>query len=150
MQTRTRPDVLNLVSTAVLILAVVVAGVVLVLLVRLERGLFGIVLAGVAIALMGYWLREFRRMAKRELGVRNPPKKEWNYDLRVGKGEITFISEVPGPAEAVDALVVERILRVKGGDNFEKEIGIHAEAEIIAKSYVNGVLHLKLRKILAN
>ena len=147
MRTRISPDLVNLFSVAVLILGVVVIGVVLILLVRLERGLLGLVAAGAVVALLLYWLREFRRMVKRELGVKNLIKKRWNYDLRVTSEDITFISEVPGHPERVDALVVERILRINGGENFDKEITLPAEAEVTEKAYGNGVLRVKLRKI---
>lgn len=146
-RTRLKTDISDIISIAVLIIGVVVVGIILTLLVRLQRGLLGIIPGALAVTLLVYWLREFRRMARKELLPRNIPKKQWTYELVEGGEEITLVAEVPGPEESVDAKVYERRLKIKGGNNFEKEVALPINSEILQTSYVNGVLHVRLRKV---
>jgi len=146
-RTRLKTDLTEVISVAVLIIGVVVVGVIIVLLVRIQRGLLGIVIGGVAAALLVYWLREFRKMATKELFPRSLPKKEWTYELLEDSEEMTFVAEVPGPEENVSVKVHEHSLTIKGGNNFEKKVTLPTNSEAVQTSYVNGVLNVKLRKL---
>ena len=146
-RTRLKTDITDIISVAVLIIGIVVVGVILTLVVRIQRGLLGIILGGLAVGLLAYWLREFRKMARKELFPRSLPKKQWSYELLDSGAEMTLVGEVPGPEENVNATVNERRLTVKGGNNFEKEVTLPTNSEILDTSYVNGVLHIKLRKL---
>ncbi len=146
MKRKSRVDVWNDVSLAILLIGIVVIGIILMLIVRVQRGLLGFILAGLAVILLVYWLREFRRTVKKELMPEVPSKRaEWTYELIEDKDEVTIVAEVPGPENQVEVEIINNTLEIKS-TNFQKAIIFPHDVSIISKSYVNGILNVKLRK----
>jgi len=131
-------NVLSIVSIAVVALF-------LILLFRLKGGILGIVLGTIAVAALIYWLMEMKKIFG-EQKVPSAEESEWFYDL-IEEGEnITFTAKVPGPAREVKVKIVDDMLEIEGGGNFLQRVQIPRGTRLQDKSYVNGVLHLKLQK----
>ncbi len=133
-------------SMFILVAGVFLVGVLLIFLVRVQRGLLGLILAGLAAALVVYWMREIRQMMKKELGPGQTSKK-WNYDILEGKDTVTFVADVPGPVEDIKVELREESLTIFGGDSFKKKVSIPKGLSLIDVSYVNGVLNVKLSRL---
>lgn len=136
-----RDDALKLSTLA---LALIAIALILLVTVRLQRGMIGFVLAGLAIVLVIYWLKELYSAARKEM---TPTiAKKWFYDIIDEKESITIVAEVPGPEEKVRAEVLGRTIRIYGGQDFTKEVKLPKDCELVHTSYINGVLNVKLRK----
>ncbi|MBI4257347.1 MAG: Hsp20/alpha crystallin family protein [Thaumarchaeota archaeon] len=135
----------EMVSTAVTIGGIALIALLGFILVRVQRGLLGIILAVIAVVLIAYWLTEMRRTVKKEL---NPiiPKKSWQYEIMDGGSEMTFVAEVPGPSEKIKVNFVKDVLEIEGGSGFKQSVNIPVKVEVGNYSYLNGVLQVKMRK----
>jgi len=127
-------------------LALIAIALVLLATIRLQRGLIGFILAGLAIALVIYWIKELYTAAKKEMTPTIAKHKKWFYDIIDEKENIIIVAEVPGPEEMVKAEVVGRTVKIYGGQDFTKELKLPKDCEIVQSSYINGVLNVKLRK----
>ena len=133
-------------SFAILIVGIVAIGIILILLIRIQRGLLGIILAVVAAFLLAYWLREIRRTMKDEwIPISKPKPSAWTYDLLKRGSEITFVAEVPGPESEVTTRLTGNILEVMSGQNFYKRISLPSEMEETKMTYRNGVLEVRMK-----
>lgn len=146
MKRRPRADKQDNVSLAILLIGIIVISIILMLIVRVQRGLLGLVLAGLAVALLVYWLREFKRAAKKELMPEVLSKRAgWTYELIEDKDEVVFLAEVPGPEDQIKVEIIDSTLEIKSTD-FQKAVKLHHDVSIFSKSYVNGILNVKLKK----
>lgn|GEM_PF-973572 len=151
-------------SLFILIIGVALAGIILGLLVRFERGIVGLLVAGAAIGLLAYWLMEIRKAAGGEVKVeiarqeapsrtlmeQRPPKARkpegWTYDL-IDEGEqMTLIAEVPSPTEKIRVTQSERTLQIVSGQDFDQVVELPENAEVLKATYKNRVLQIVLRK----
>ncbi|MCX8191740.1 MAG: Hsp20/alpha crystallin family protein, partial [Nitrososphaerales archaeon] len=128
------------------ILGIFIIGIILAIMARVERGLWGVVLAGLTGAILIYWLREVVKMVKSEWGKQVVIREEWRYDIIDESNGLTVVAEVPGPEGEVKVRVIDRELEIKGGNNFKKTFKLNGDMEISQITYVNGVLQVKLRK----
>ena len=109
-------------------------------------------LAG-ASGLMIYWIREVRIMARSEeqrlMMSRESEQKDWVYDLIKNNEEMVFVAEVPGPEDQINVRLTEGLLRIKGGQNFTRDVPLeHApDMGISDYKYRNGVLTVKIQKV---
>ena len=142
-----RGDMVDLSSMVVFVVGLFMIGVLLLFLIRAQRGLFGLILAGVAAALMIYWMREIRQMVKGEFGSIQTAKKKWTYDVLEGKDVVTVVAEVPGPAEDVNVQLKVRSLIILGGQSFKKKVSVPKDLTLSDTSYVNGILNVRLNKL---
>ena len=138
-----RDETLRLTTIA---LALVAIALVLLATIRLQRGMIGFILAGLAIALVIYWIKELYTAAKKEMVPSVAKHKKWFYDIIDEKESITIVAEVPGPEEMVKAEVVGRTVKIYGGQEFAKEVKLPKDCELVHSSYINGMLNMKLRK----
>jgi len=124
----------------------------LVFFLRVSRGLLGIVLAGLAVVLILYWIRELRRTVKQEWhSIPRPApittyRDTWDYELVDNGNTITLVAVVPGPASEVKARIEGHVLAIQGGSGFRKLVKLPTRLSIRAISYVNGVLNVKLQR----
>jgi len=136
----------DMTTLTITIIGLVVIGLILMVFVRIQRGLLGFILAGLAVALLTYWLKEIRKTIKKELLPSAPSNKpEWNYDLIENDDELTVVAEVPGPEDHIKVKLTGRTLEIKSRD-FQKMIRLPKDSRILTTSYLNGVLNIKLRK----
>ena len=136
------------ISFVSIIVALIFAGIVIILLAKFQRGMIGIVLAIAASLLLLYWVKEFRRTVRNSLGISSPPsKKELMFDIINESTSITVVAEVPGPEDNVKVDVNGLTLNITGGMNFKKSLKMETRTEINSVTYVNGVLTVKLKKL---
>lgn len=131
-------NVLSLVGIAAVALFLIV-------LFRLKGGILGVVLGTIAVAALIYWLMEIRKIF-RERKPPSPQGYEWFYDLFEEGEHITLIARVPGPSKEVKIKIVDDMLVIRGGGDFVQRIQMPKGARLQNKSYVNGVLHVKLQR----
>ena len=121
-----------------------------VLLARSQGGV-GFIFLVIASGLMIYWVREVRLMARSEGSklVREIEQKDWVYDLIKNDDEMVFVAEVPGPEDQINVRLTEGLLRIKGGQNFTRDVPLELTQEmgISDYKYRNGVLTIKIQKV---
>ncbi len=134
------------------LLALLFVGITFVLFSRSQGGI-GFLFLAVASALMIYWIREIRIMARSEdnrlMLARDTDQKDWVYDLIKNKEEMVFVAEVPGPEDQIKVRLTEGLLRIKGGQNFTREVPLELAQDmgISDYKYRNGVLTVKIQKM---
>jgi HSP20 family protein len=99
-----------------------------------------------------YWVRELRKISRSEDQKRMPrevEQKDWVYDLIESNDGMVFVAEVPGPEEQINVKLASGILRIKGGQNFSKDVQLELTTEmgISDYKYRNGVLTIKIQKV---
>ncbi|AFU60364.1 HSP20-like chaperone [Candidatus Nitrososphaera gargensis Ga9.2] len=122
-----------------------------VLLARSQGG-FGFIFLAAASGLMIYWVREVRMMARseeRKMAKEIEQQKDWVYDLIKGNDEVVFVAEVPGPEDQINVRLIGDLLRIKGGQNFARDVPLELTQEmgIADYKYRNGVLTIKIQKV---
>jgi HSP20 family protein len=119
---------------------------------RSQSGIGFLFLAG-ASGLMIYWIREVRIMARSEdqmlMMSRESEQKDWVYDLIKNNEEMVFVAEVPGPEDQINVRLIEGLLRIKGGQNFTRDVPLEQAHDmgISDYKYRNGVLTVKIQKM---
>jgi len=132
------------------LIALLSIGVMFVLLARSQGGI-GFIFLAIASGLMVYWVREVRMMSRSEekkLG-RDIDQKDWVYDLIKNNDEMVFVAEVPGPEDQINVRLIEGLLRIKGGQNFARDVPLELTQKmgIADYKYRNGVLTIKIQKV---
>lgn len=128
------------------IISITVVALLIILLFKAKAGILGMVLGTIAVATLIYWLKEIKRIFKKEEGY-SPGEAEWFYDLiKEGEG-LTLIAKVPGPAKEVNVRLVDDVLEIRGGRNFTRRVHVPKDLRLQSKSYTNGVLHVKLQSM---
>jgi HSP20 family molecular chaperone IbpA len=133
------------------LLALLFIGVMFVLLARSQGG-FGFIFLAAASGLMIYWVREVKLMARsedRKMAKDIERHKDWVYDLIKNKDGMIFVAEVPGPEDQISVRLIDGLLRVKGGQNFTRDVPLELtqQMDISDYKYRNGVLTIKIQKI---
>ena len=110
------------------------------------------ILITVAAGLAIYWVRELYKMSRADMPKKVPKEREqkdWVYDLIENTDGMVFVAEVPGPEEQINVRLASGVLRIKGGQNFNKDVQLSMGAEmgISDYKYRNGVLTIKMQKI---
>ena len=136
----------GLINFLVILVSLVIGGIILIIILRLERGFLGLILGAASIALFVYWVREFKKIInddKQFPSLSN--QKKWQYDIFENDNEITIVAEVPGPEKEILIDVINKTVKISN-ENFSEDIKLKKEVSIINKSYLNGILNLKLKK----
>lgn len=132
----------SLLSKLFTVLLVILLALILVsLTARFQRSLLGLALV-IALGLLAfYWVRELRKAVSSRMTVEKYPVEIIEKD-----GLILLTAQVPGPEEEVKVELKGTKLLVMGGKGFRRIIKLPYRATILTRSYLNGVLHLQLRK----
>jgi HSP20 family molecular chaperone IbpA len=121
-----------------------------VLLARSQDGV-GFIFLAIASGLMIYWVREVRLMARSEDKKlsKEMEQKDWVYDLIKNNDGMVFVAEVPGPEDQINVKLLEGLLRIKGGQNFAKDVPLELTQEMVIYDYKyrNGVLTIRIQKV---
>lgn len=116
-----------------------------------SQGSVGFVFLAIASGLMIYWVREVRMMTRSEEKklAKEIEQKDWVYDLIKNNDEMVFVAEVPGPEDQINVRLTEGLLRIKGGQNFARDVPLELTQEmgISDYKYRNGVLTIKIQKV---
>jgi uncharacterized membrane protein YraQ (UPF0718 family) len=143
---RRDPELTDTANILTILVGVVVIAIILALLVRLQRGLLGIILGSLAAILAIYWITELRKTLKRELRIKPFETKGWSPDIIEDRNEILIVGKVPGPEDKINIQLRENFLEVKGGLDFREVIKLPARAVSFNAAYNNGILEVRLRK----
>ncbi|MCS7133193.1 MAG: hypothetical protein NZ921_00120 [Candidatus Caldarchaeum sp.] len=133
----TKESGVNVFGILMLVLVVVA---VLSLLIRVQTGLLGLVLGGLAVGLTAYWFMAL----KKSLG-----KSTWDdylLELRQEGDIVDLTAQVPGPENKVKLELFGRKLVLQGGMGFRRTVKLPFEAIIRELRYVNGILTARLVK----
>ena len=134
------------------LLALLFVGIMFVLFSRSQSGI-GFLFLALASGLMIYWIREVRIMARSDdqklMMTKESKQKNWDYDLIKNNEEMVFVAEVPGPEDQIKVRLTEGLLRIKGGQNFTRDVPLELSQEmgISDYKYRNGVLTVKIQKM---
>jgi HSP20 family molecular chaperone IbpA len=115
-----------------------------------SQGSVGFIFLAIASGLMIYWVREVRLMLRSEdKKLAKEIEQNWVYDLIKNKDEVVFVAEVPGPEDQINVKLTEGLLRIKGGQNFARDVPLELTQEmgISDYKYRNGVLTIKIKKV---
>lgn len=116
-----------------------------------SQGSVGFIFLAIASGLMIYWVREVRMMSSSEEKklAKEIEQKDWVYDLIKNNDEMVFVAEVPGPEDQINVKLTEGLLRIKGGQNFARDVPLEMTQEmgISDYKYRNGVLTIKIQKV---
>jgi HSP20 family protein len=116
-----------------------------------SQGGIGFIFLAIVSGLMIYWVREVKLMARSEEKklTREAEQKDWIYDLIKNNDEMVFVAEVPGPEDQINIKLIEGLLRIKGGQNFSRDVPLELTKDmgISDYKYRNGVLTIKIQKV---
>jgi len=143
---RRRGPELDLANILAVFVGVIAIAIILTLLVRLQRGLLGIVLGCLAAILVAYWILDLRRTIRKEFKIKPSENRGWSHDIIEDRTEILVVGKVPGPEEKIEVRLHDNLLEVKGGLHFRELITLPARAVSFNAAYNNGVLEIRLRK----
>jgi len=125
-----------------ILLVILLALILISLTARFQRSLLGLALIITLGLLAFYWTRELRKAV---LSSRRALEK-YPVEL-IEKDELILLTaQVPGPEEEVRVELRGTKLLLMGGRGFRRIIKLPCRATILTRSYLNGVLHLQLRK----
>ncbi|MCW3975565.1 MAG: hypothetical protein NWE86_04910 [Candidatus Bathyarchaeota archaeon] len=147
----------DLFSFLTTVFGITVIGIVVTLLVRLQRGFFGLILSGIAVVLLAYWLKELRVFLKNKpnifgassikiswnkdaSSVQEKKDDSWSYDIFDDADEKVLVARVPGPEERIKVRSKKNKLQIFGGQGFSKVLIMPDNIEINSFSFKNGVL----------
>lgn len=135
------------------LLALLFIGILFVLFARSQGGI-GFLFLAAAAGLMIYWIREIRIMSRSEeqglVMARDTDQKDWVYDLITNSNdEVVFVAEVPGPENQINVKLADGLLRIKGGQNFTRDVPMELThgMGISDHKYRNGVLTVRIKKM---
>ena len=136
------------------LVALLFIGIMFVMLAR-SQGSIGFLFLAVASGLMIYWVREIKLMARSEeqmmmMRGEAEQQKDWVYDLiKDNNDEMVFVAEVPGPEDQINVRLTNGLLRIKGGQNFARDVPLELSQEmgISDYKYRNGVLTIRIQKV---
>ena len=106
---------------------------------RIGRGVLGLILIGVIILLGVYWFKEVKKALKTYR-----PRIRYPLELVEDGDLLTLTAQVPGPEEEVSIKISGRKLLIRGGRGFKRVVKLPYPVKILKRSYINGILHLKL------
>jgi len=111
------------------------------LLIRLERGLLGLILSVIVIIVGFYWFKEIKKAL-----ATGRSAKEYPLEISEEDDVISLTAQVPGPEDVVSFEISGKKLLLRGGMGFKKVIKLPCRVRVLSSSYINGILHIKLVK----
>ena len=111
------------------------------LLIRLERGLLGLILSVIVIIVGFYWFKEIKKAL-----ATGRSTKEYPLEISEEDDVISLTAQVPGPEDVVSFEISGKKLLLRGGMGFKKVIKLPCRVRVLSSSYINGILHIKLVK----
>ena len=114
----------------------------LAVLLRLERGLLGLILTGVVVILGIYWFKEIKKALERA----GPPRREYPIEVSESDGQLSLTAQVPGPESEVSFEISGNKVLLRGGRGFKRSVKLPYRVKVLRSSYINGILHLELIK----
>ena len=113
----------------------------LAILLRLQRGLLGLILTGILIILGIYWFKEIKKVFEGAKASKEYPLEVSEYD-----DVISLTAQVPGPENEVSFEILGNKILLRGGMGFRRAVKLPYKVKVLSSSYINGILHLRLIK----
>ncbi len=109
------------------------------MLLRVQRGLLGLILTAILVVLGFYWFKEIRKALEQSERTRE-------YPLEISEEDdmISLTAQVPGPESEVSFEVKGNKLLLRGGMGFRRVVRLPYRVRVLSSSYINGILHIKL------
>lgn len=109
------------------------------MLLRVQRGLLGLILTAILVVLGFYWFKEIRKVLEQSERTRE-------YPLEISEEDdmISLTAQVPGPESEVSFEVKGNKLLLRGGMGFRRVVRLPYRVRVLSSSYINGILHIKL------
>lgn len=129
-----------------LILFLIIGLTLLIVSLRLFRGIVGLIVGSLMLGLLAYWFMEIRKTASSKTFKVNKTTS-WLCDV-IDEGEVLkVIAEVPGPEQKVKVkLVKNNKLLIKSIGGFKKTVNLGYKVKVKDVSYSNGILNVTLKK----
>ncbi|WP_455367345.1 hypothetical protein [[Eubacterium] cellulosolvens] len=129
------------------IIGILVIGLFLRYLLRAHRGILGLALGGLSIALLIYWLGEIRKQTKIIL-QKKKDLDALSEEIEIIKhgSTISVAGRIPGPPNHIKVWLEGRKLKIVGGSNYRKELRLKEPCRIENYTYKNGILEIKLTR----
>ncbi len=105
---------------------------------RLQTGLLGIVLGGLAVGLAFYWFKALRK------SIGPSAWDDFLLEIRHEGDVLDLTAQVPGPENKVRVELLGRKLVLIGGRGFKRTVKLPFDAILREFRYVNGILNAKL------
>ena len=134
------------------VFGILLIGGIITLFIRLQRGFIGIILSGIALMVLIFWIKEMKGFFSEEkylLGTSNSEnelEESWLYDLFEENDEKILIAKVPGPKKAIKAKSLNNKLEIFGGQKFFKVLTMPKKISINSVEYKNGVLQVRFKE----
>jgi len=109
------------------------------MLLRVQRGLLGLILTAILVVLGFYWFKEIRKAL--EQGGKT---REYPLEISEEDDMISLTAQVPGPESEVSFEVKGNKLLLRGGMGFRRVVRLPYRVRVLSSSYINGILHIKL------
>jgi len=130
----------------VTLLTLILLALVLAVSIRFQRGLLGLVFAGLAVGLGVYWMSyALRSIRTRRIDNITPPE-DWKPDIIDMNDQLLVVGKVRLQDEGMKISVVDRLLLVEAGDGFKGRVVLPTKAEASSFTYRNGILEVRLTK----
>lgn len=126
-------------SLVLFVMLILLGFLLLSMLLRVQRGLLGLILTAILAVLGFYWFKEVRKALEQVERARE-------YPLEVSEEDdmISLTAQVPGPESEVSFEVKGNKLLLRGGMGFRRVVKLPYRVRVLSSSYVNGILHIKL------
>ncbi|MEM2095830.1 MAG: hypothetical protein QXI02_06375 [Candidatus Caldarchaeum sp.] len=107
---------------------------------RLQTGLLGLVLGGLAAGLAVYWFKALNK------SLASSSWDDFLLEIRHEGDVVDLTAQVPGPESNVKVELFGRKLVLKGGMGFRRTVKLPYDAILRELRYVNGILNARLVK----
>lgn len=130
----------------VTLLTLILLALVLAVSIRFQRGLLGLVFAGLAVGLGVYWMSyALKSLRKGPIGS-VAATEDWKPDIIDMNDQLLVVGKVRLRDEGMRISVVDRVLLVEAGDGFKGRVILPTKAEASSFTYRNGILEVRLTK----
>jgi HSP20 family molecular chaperone IbpA len=143
---RNEKETNDLFRSILLLLSASALASLVILLFKLKGGVQGIIVGAIVVAVLIYWLIEINKIFKESKKPHPPSGHELFYDLFEDEEGITILVRMPGRFNDVEVKVSGENLEIKGDGKLIQRLQIPKEAKLKEKSYVKGVLQIRLQK----
>ncbi len=129
-----------------LVLSASILALLVILFFKLKSGIQGIIVGAIAVAVLIYWFIEINRIL-RENRASPLSGHELFYDFFEDEEGITVLVKMPGQFNEVEVKISGENLEIKGDGKLLHRLQIPKEVKLKEKSYVKGVLQVRLQKM---
>ncbi|MBS7634906.1 hypothetical protein KEJ34_05355 [Candidatus Bathyarchaeota archaeon] len=142
---RNKKETNDLFRSILLVLSASALALLVILFFKLKSGVQGIIVGAIAVAVLIYWLVEIDKILKEN---RTSPLggHELFHDFFEDEEGITILVKMPRQFNEVEVRISGENLEIKGNGKLLERLQIPREVKLKEKSYVKGILQVRLQK----